>query len=91
MAAIDVDRMIATARERGDRRPEAEVLAALLLGAELSADRHPDAEMRLRASAAALALRDRLVAEVGEERAVALLAASDGPVDEQGRTRRGAG
>ena len=89
MAAIDVDRMIATARERGDRRPEEEVLAALLLGAEVSADRHPDAGVRLRASAAAIAVRDRLVAAAGEERAVTLLSESDGPVDEQGRTRRG--
>ena len=89
MAAIDVDRMIATARERGDRRPEDEVLAALLLGAEVSADRHPDADLRLRASAAAIAVRDRLVAAIGEERAVTLLSESDGPVDEQGRTRRG--
>ena len=89
MAAVDVDRMIAVARERGDRRGEDEVLAALLYGAEMSADRHPDAGLRLRAAAAALAVRDRLVALVGEERAVALLSASEGPVDEQGRTSRG--
>jgi hypothetical protein len=89
VAAIDVDRMITTARERGDQRREEEVLAALLFGAEVSADRHPDPELRLRASAAAIAVRDRLVADVGEERAVALLAATEGPVDEQGRAHRG--
>jgi hypothetical protein len=89
VAAIDVDRMIATARERGDRRDKAEVLAALLVGAEVTADRHHDAGLRLRAAAAALAVRDRLVAQVGEDEAVRLLAASDGPVDEEGRTRDG--
>ena len=88
VAAVDVDRMIATARERGDLRAEAEVLAALLVGADMAAERHPDADLRVRAAAAAIAVRDRLVALVGEERAVELFAASDGPVDEQGRARR---
>ena len=88
VAAVDVDRMIATARERGDRRDEPEVLAALLVGAELTADRHHDAGLRLRAAAAALAVRDRLVAQVGEEAAVRLFTASEGPVDEEGRARR---
>ena len=86
VAAVDVDKMLATARERGDVRGEPEMLAALLAGAEMTADGHADADLRLRAAAAAVALRDRLVAQVGEERAVELLAASDGPVDEQGRT-----
>lgn len=88
VAAVDVDRMIATARERGDKREGAEVLAALLVGAEMMAERHPDPDLRLRAASAALAVRDRLVALVGAERAAELFAASDGPVDEQGRTRR---
>lgn len=80
--------MVATARERGDGRNEPEVVAALLVGAEFTADRHPDAELRRRASAAAIAVRDRLVELVGEEEAVRLLSDSDGPVDEQGRTQR---
>lgn len=88
VAAVDVDRMIDTARERGDRRTDAEALAGLLVGAEFSADRHPDADLRLRAAAAAVAVRDRLVSMVGEDRAAELLAASEGPVDEQGRARR---
>lgn len=88
VAAVDVDRMIATARERGDRRGEPEVLAALLLGAEMSADRHPEAEFRRRAAAASAALRDRLRALVGDDRAAELLAATEGPVDEQGRPQR---
>lgn len=88
VAAVDVDRMLATARERGDTRAEPEALAALLVGAEMAADRHPDAGLRLKASAASLALRDRLVARVGEERAAELFAASEGPVGEDGRPRR---
>ena len=88
VAAVDVDRMLATAVERGDRRSEPEVLAALLVGAELTAERHHDPALRLRAAAAALAVRDRLVAAVGQDEAVRLFAASEGPVDEQGRTRR---
>lgn len=88
VAGIDVDRMLATARERGDRRSEPEVLAALLLGADVTAERHPDDHLRLRAAAAAVATRDRLVAAVGEDEAARLLASSTGPVDEQGRTRR---
>lgn len=88
VAAVDVDRMVATARERGDRRGEPEVLAALLVGADMAAQRHPDEALRLRAAAASVALRDRLVAAVGEERAVELFAASEGPVGEDGRPRR---
>ena len=88
VAAVDVDRMVATARERGDRRDEHEVLAALLVGADMAAQRHHDEAMRLRAAAASVAVRDRLVAAVGEERAVELFVASDGPVGEDGRPRR---
>lgn len=80
--------MIATARERGDRRSEPEVVASLIVGAELTAERHHDEDLRRRAAAAAVATRDRLVAAVGEDEAVRLFASSEGPVDEQGRPRR---
>ena len=88
VAAVDVERMVATARERGDARAEDEVLAALLVGADMAAQRHPDADLRLKAAAAAVALRDRLVARAGEERAVELFVTSAGPVGEDGRPRR---
>lgn len=88
VAAIDVDKMVATARERGDTRDDSEVLAALLVGAEITSERHHDPGLRLRAAAASVAVRDRLVGMVGPERAIELLAASDGPVDENGRPRR---
>lgn len=88
VAAVDVERMVATARERGDRRSHEEVLAALLVGAELTADRHHDGDMRLRAAAAAVALRDVLVAAAGEDEAARLFADSAGPVDEAGQPRR---
>lgn len=88
VAAVDVDQMVLTARERGDARGEPEVLAALLVGAEMAAERHHDAAIRLRASAASVAVRDRLVGLVGEERAVELFVASEGPVGEDGRPRR---
>jgi hypothetical protein len=88
VARVNVPGMIAIARDRGDRRSEPEVVAGLLVGAELTAERHPDPELRGRAAAAAFAARDWLVAEVGEEAAVHLLTTSDGPVDEQGRTSR---
>lgn len=89
VAAIDIPGMIATARERGDTRDDPEVVAALLLGAETTADRHPDEDMRRRAAAAGFATRDWLVARVGEDEAARLLSASEGPVDPQGRTARG--
>ncbi len=88
VAAIDVGRMIATARERGDRRSDAEVVAALVLGADFTADRHGDAEMRLRAAAAFEACRAWLVEQVGEDEGARLLVESEGPVDEQGRMRK---
>ncbi len=88
IAAVDVARMIATARERGDQRPDAEVVAALVLGADMTADRHPDADLRLRGAAAFEACRRWLVDRVGEEEGARLLAESEGPVDEQGRTAR---
>jgi hypothetical protein len=88
VAAVDVERMVATARERGDRRDDDGVLAALLVGADMAAQRHPDPDLRLRAAAASVALRDRLVGRVGEERAVELFVASEGPVGEDGRPRR---
>lgn len=88
VAAVDVDGMIATAVERGDRRSEPEVVAALLVGAEFMAERHHDPAMRLRAAAAAVAVRDRLLGLVGHDEAVRLFAVSEGPVDERGRPRR---
>ena len=88
VAAVDVDRMVATARERGDGRGEDEVLASLLVGADFTAQRHKDEGMRLRAAAAGVAVRDRLVGRVGEERAAELFVVSEGPVGEDGRPRR---
>ena len=88
IARVDVARMIATARERGDRRTDPEVVAALMLGADLTAERHDNADMRLRGAAAFEACRRRLVADVGEDEAARLLTASEGPVDEQGRMAR---
>src|SRR5688572_28719137 len=79
VAAVDVDRMIAMARERGDERDEDEVLASLLVGADFTAQRHRDEGLRLKAAAAQIAVRDRLVARVGEERAAQLFVASAGP------------
>jgi hypothetical protein len=88
IARVDLDRMIATARDRGDRRSEAEVLAALMLGADLTADRHRDPDLRLRAAAAFEACRCRLVEQVGEDEGARLLSESAGPVDEHGRPAR---
>ncbi len=89
VARVDVEGMIATARERGDRRTDPEVVAALLVGAEMTADRHHDEDLRRRAAAAGYATRDWLVERVGEDEAARLLSVSEGPVDEQGRTARG--
>ena len=80
--------MIATARDRGDKRTEPEVVAALMLGADLTADRHRDEDMRLRGAAAFEACRRWLVARVGEAEAARLLTQSAGPVDKQGRPSR---
>ena len=88
LARVDVARMIATARDRGDRRTDPEVVAALMLGADLTADRHHDPDMRLRAAAAFDVCRTWLVTRVGEDAAARLLSASEGPIDEQGRIRR---
>src|SRR3954465_7156552 len=87
-AAVDVPRMLDLARARGDRRPDDEIAAALLLGADLTAERHPDPELRRRAAAAAVAPRDWLVARVGEDEAARLLAASSGPIGEDGPSPR---
>ena len=89
VARVDLDAMIATARERGDTRSDAEVVAALLVGAEVTAERHADDDVRLRAAAAGVAARDWLVSHVGEEEAAGLLSTSEGPVGEDGRTARG--
>lgn len=88
VAAVDVPRMLDLARARGDRRPDDEIAAALLLGADLTAERHPDAELRSRAAAASVATRDWLVARVGEDEAARLLSASSGPIGEDGTTAR---
>ena len=92
VAAVCVPRMLDVARARGDRRPDDEIAAALLVGADLTAERHPDPEVRGRAAAAAVATRDWLVARVGEDEAARLVSASLGPIGEDGttpRTRRG--
>jgi hypothetical protein len=88
VAAVDVERMVEQARARGDVRSDEEVLAALLLGADITAERHPDPELRRRAAAASLATRDRLVERVGEDEAARLLADSAGPVAEDGTLGR---
>lgn len=88
VAAVDMERMIDQARARGDVRSDDEILAALLIGAELTAERHPDPELRRRAAAASLAIRDRLVDRVGEDEAARLLSKSSGPIGEDGTTPR---
>jgi len=92
VAAVDVPRMLDQARTRGDDRSDNEIAAALLMGADLTAERHPDPELRQRAAAASVATRDWLVARVGEDETARLLSVSLGPVAEDGtlpRTRRG--
>jgi hypothetical protein len=88
VAAVDLPRMLAQARARGDRRSDNEVAAALLVGADLTAQRHPDAELRQRAAAAAVATRDWLVARVGEDETAHLVSVSLGPVGEDGSLPR---
>jgi hypothetical protein len=88
VAAVRVPQMLDLARARGDRRSDDEIAAALLLGADLTAERHPDPELRRRAAAASVATRDWLVARVGEEEAARLLSASSGPIGEDGATPR---
>jgi hypothetical protein len=90
VAAVDVARMLERARARGDRRSDDEIAAALLVGADLTAERHHDPEMRHRAAAAAVATRDWLVARVGEDETARLLSVSQGPVGEDGTVARGA-
>jgi hypothetical protein len=88
VAAVDVPRMLDQARARGDRRPDNEIAAALLMGADLTAQRHPDPELRQRAAAAAIATRDWLVSRVGEDETARLLSDSLGPIGEDGTTPR---
>jgi hypothetical protein len=88
VAAVRVPRMLDLARGRGDRRSDNEIAAALLMGADLTAERHPDPELRRRAAAASVATRDWLVARVGEDEAVRLLAVSLGPIGADGTTAR---
>ena len=91
VAAVDVPRMLDQARARGDDRSDNEIAAALLMGADLTADRHPDAELRQRAAAASVATRDWLVARVGEDEAARLVSVSLGPVGEDGSMPRSTG
>jgi hypothetical protein len=88
IAAVDVARMLDQARARGDTRPDDEIAAALLLGADLTAERHPDPELRQRAAAASIATRDWLVGRVGEHETARLLSASLGPIGEDGTMPR---
>jgi hypothetical protein len=88
VAAVDVPRMLDTARARGDRRSDDEIAAALLLGADLTAERHPDEAIRRRAAAASVATRDWLVGRVGEDEAARLVSTSLGPVGEDGTTAK---
>jgi hypothetical protein len=88
VAAVDVPRMLDKARARGDTRPDNEIAAALLLGADLTVQRHPDADLRQRAAAASVATRDWLVSRVGEEETARLLSVSLGPIGEDGTTAR---
>ncbi|WCB93428.1 hypothetical protein DSM104299_02141 [Baekduia alba] len=90
VAAVDVPRMLDLARERGDRRSDDEMAAALLMGADLTAQRPRDPELRGRAAAASVATRDWLVARVGEDEAARLLSASLGPIGEDGTLPRAA-
>jgi hypothetical protein len=89
VAAVDVPQMIGRARERGDTRTDDEVVASLIAGAELTAERHPDEELRGRAAAAAVATRTWLTTRVGEEEAIHLVRNSAGPVGEDGTLPRG--
>jgi hypothetical protein len=88
VAAVAVPRMLDQARARGDDRSDNEVAAALLIGADLTAERHPDHELRQRAAAASVATRDWLVARVGEDETARLLSVSLGPVGEDGTLPR---
>jgi hypothetical protein len=82
--------MLDQARARGDPRPDIEIAAALLLGADLTANRHPDPELRQRAAAASVATRDWLVGRVGEDETAELLSLSLGPIGEDGTMPRSA-
>jgi hypothetical protein len=88
VAAVDVTRMLEQARARGDRRSDDEIAAALLVGADLTAERHSDPELRRRAAAASVATRDWLVARVGEDETARLVSVSLGPVGEDGTLPR---
>jgi hypothetical protein len=88
VADVDVPRMLDRARARGDRRSDNEIAAALLVGADLTAHRHSDPELRQRAAAASIATRDWLVARVGEDETAHLVSVSLGPVGEDGSLPR---
>ena len=78
--------MLELAQARGDRRSTNEIAAALVLGADLTAERHTDPDMRQRAAAASVATRDWLIARVGDAEAARLVATSRGPIGEDGST-----
>jgi hypothetical protein len=88
VGAFDVPRMIDVARARGDQRRDNEIAAALLLGADLTAERHADPELRQRAAAASVATRNWLVTRVGDDEAARLLSVSLGPIGEDGTIPR---
>jgi hypothetical protein len=88
IAAVDVPRMLDQARARGDSRSDNEIAAALLVGADLTAERHRDPDLRQRAAAASVATRDWLVARVGEDETAHLVSVSLGPVGEDGSLPR---
>jgi hypothetical protein len=90
VAIVNVPRMLDQARARGDRRPDNEIAAALLMGADLTAVRHADPELRQRAAAASVATRDWLVSRIGEDETARLLSVSLGPVGEDGTMPRSA-
>ena len=58
------------------------------MGADLTAERHSDPQVRQRAAAASVATRDWLVARVGDDETARLLSTSLGPVGEDGSTPR---
>jgi hypothetical protein len=89
VAAVDVPKMLDRARDRGDRRSDDEIAASLLVGADMTAERHPDADLRRRAAAAAVATRNWLDARVGEEETIRLVHDSLGPIGEDGELPRG--
>jgi hypothetical protein len=88
VAAVDVPAMLEQAKERGDQRRDNEIAAALLVGADLMAERHPDPDLRERAAAASIATREWLLARVDEDEVARLVSTSQGPIGEDGTLAR---